>query len=369
MDIDLLSRMVKELILDRDEVTLPGVGTFVTELVPSVFSDKGYTIHPPYRRLYFRQRENGGDTALAELYASSNGISREEAERILIPFLAELKEVLQEKKTIIFPELGRLRATRENNFFFVPDEDLDIYPAGFGLEPISLKTHEETPEEVSQALDGFKSIMEAEAPVAEAAGLAAAAVAAEPETPAEAMATPEAVAAEPETPAEPLSPAPETRKEDYTAPDSAPQQVPAVESPAAQEVELPLEPDEVEARLAAQADSWPASTEEAPAEQPAAEEIPAEQPAIAEEIPAEQSAEAEETPEKTADIQEDTEDISEAANGSHTGKTLLLILLVLVILALIALIAFLVANQLAPDFIKSILYSPEELEILRQFGR
>ena len=364
MDIDLLSRMVKELILDRDEVTLPGVGTFVTELVPSVFSDKGYTIHPPYRRLYFRQRENGGDTALAELYASSNGISREEAERILIPFLAALKEVLQEKKTIIFPELGRLRATRENNFFFVPDEDLDIYPAGFGLEPISLKTHEETPEEVSQALDGFKSIMEAEAPVAEAAGLAAAAVAAaEPETPVEAMATPEAAA---ETPTEPL--APETRKEDYTAPDSAPQQVPAVESPAAQEVELPLEPDEVEARLAAQADSWPASTEEAPAEQPAAEETPAEQPAV-EEIPAEQPVVAEEAPAEIADIQEDTEDIPEAATGSHTGKTLLLILLVLVILALIALIAFLVANQLAPDFVKSILYSPEELEILRQFGR
>ena len=307
------------------------------------------------------------------MYASSNGISREEAERILIPFLAELKEVLQEKKTIIFPELGRLRATRENNFFFVPDEDLDIYPAGFGLEPISLKTHEETPEEVSQALDGFKSIMEAEAPVVEAAGLAAAAVAAEPETPAEVIAAPETPVAATEAPAEPLSPAPETRKEDYTAPDSAPQQVPAVESPAAQEVELPLEPDEVEARLAAQADSWPTSTEEAPAKQPAeTDEIiatPAEQPVIVEEIPAEQPATAEEAPAKIADIQEDTEDIPEAATGSHTGKTLLLILLVLVILALIALIAFLVANQLAPDFIKSILYSPEELEILRQFGR
>ena len=77
----------------------------------------------------------------------------------------------------------------------------------------------------------------------------------------------------------------------------------------------------------------------------------------------------EEAPAEIADIQEDTEDIPEAATGSHTGKTLLLILLVLVILALIALIAFLVANQLAPDFVKSILYSPEELEILRQFGR
>ena len=54
MDIDLLSKMVKELILDNDKVVLPGLGTFVAKVVPSTFSDKGYTINPPYRKLYFR---------------------------------------------------------------------------------------------------------------------------------------------------------------------------------------------------------------------------------------------------------------------------------------------------------------------------
>ena len=39
------------------------------------------------------------------------------------------------------PGLGRLRATRENAFFFVPDEDLDIFPEGVGLRPVSLKSH------------------------------------------------------------------------------------------------------------------------------------------------------------------------------------------------------------------------------------
>ena len=72
MDIDLLSKMVKELILDRDEVTLPGVGTFVAETVPASFSDRGYTINPPYRRLSFRQRQNAEDNCLIELYARSN---------------------------------------------------------------------------------------------------------------------------------------------------------------------------------------------------------------------------------------------------------------------------------------------------------
>ena len=163
MDIDLLSKMVKELILDRDEVTLPGVGTFVAETVPASFSDRGYTINPPYRRLSFRQRQNAEDNCLIELYARSNGIDQQQASRFLLDFLMEMKEVLKQKKSIVFPGLGRLRSTKENNFFFVADEDLDIYPEGFGLEPISLKTHQETPEEVTDAIQKLKAVVMAPA--------------------------------------------------------------------------------------------------------------------------------------------------------------------------------------------------------------
>lgn len=161
MDIDLLARMVKEVVMDHDSVTLPGVGCFVTELVPAAFADRGYTILPPYRRLYFTPKQ-GEDTYLVDLYAKANSVPKADASRILTDFLAEMKEVLKLKKTIIFPGLGRLRATRENHFFFVADEDLDIYPSGFGLEPISLKTHEETTEEVEQAVTSLAEMLTAE---------------------------------------------------------------------------------------------------------------------------------------------------------------------------------------------------------------
>lgn len=159
MDIDLLSKMVKELILDNDRVALPGLGSFVAEVVPSTFSDKGYTINPPYRRLYFRSKPDEG-RELSGFYASTNKVEEDMAERIIKDFVSELKSVLHTKKTVVFPGLGRLRATKENNVFFIADEDLDIYPAGFGLEPISLKTHQETREEVSAALTDLKSILE-----------------------------------------------------------------------------------------------------------------------------------------------------------------------------------------------------------------
>jgi nucleoid DNA-binding protein len=160
MDIDLLAKMVKEAILDHDTVTLPGVGCFVAELVPSTFSDKGYTINPPYRRLYFSPKQ-GGDTYLVDLYARDNEeVDADMATRILTEFLTEMKEVLKVKKTVVFPGLGRLRATRENHFFFVADEDLDIYPEGLGLAPLSLKTHVETPEEVATTVAGLAELIE-----------------------------------------------------------------------------------------------------------------------------------------------------------------------------------------------------------------
>ena len=162
MDIDLLSKMVKELILDKDEVSLPGVGTFVAEMVPSVFSDKGYTINPPYKRLSFRQKGTGDDSLLIGFYAKCNNLDIETASRIIREFLHEMRHVLETRKSIVFPGLGKLRATRENYFFFVADEDLDIYPEGFGLEPISLKTHEETPAEVSATMAALRGILNPE---------------------------------------------------------------------------------------------------------------------------------------------------------------------------------------------------------------
>lgn len=158
MDIDLLSKIIKELIHDCDKITLPGLGAFIAEVVPATFSDRGYTINPPYKRLIFRQGLEE-DSLIVDLYAESNNVSQNDAERILREFLMELKNILFQKKTIIFPGLGRLRATKENNIFFIADEDLDIYPLGFAMEPISLKTNKATSEDVKESVEELASIL------------------------------------------------------------------------------------------------------------------------------------------------------------------------------------------------------------------
>ena len=194
MDIDLLAKMVGDLILEHDEVALPGVGTFVAEMVGASFSDKGFVINPPYRKLSFRQREGDPDL-LIDFYARTNSLDKATASRILSQFLSEMKEILKTKKYIIFPGLGRLRATRENLFFFVPDEDLNIYPEGFGLEPVSLKSHEEVAEiaELTETVDALADIKGTETPES---------VPSAPEIPSDRTKTPESVASAPETPSD-----------------------------------------------------------------------------------------------------------------------------------------------------------------------
>ena len=134
-----MAEMIRELVPCSEEIALPGLGVFVVEEVPAAFSDRGYTVNPPYLRLAFRQKTSE-DNSLVNLYAIRNSISQKEAATILGGFFKRLAAVLRDKKSVTLPGMGRLRATNENIFFFVQNEDIDIYPQGFGLGSISLKT-------------------------------------------------------------------------------------------------------------------------------------------------------------------------------------------------------------------------------------
>ena len=304
MNIDLLSKMVRELILDHDRVTLPGLGTFVAELVPASFSDKGYTINPPYRRLSFRPSKEE-DNLLANLYSRSNNVDEDVAQRIIADFVGEMKEVLQEKKVVVFPALGRLRATRENNFFFVSDEDIDIYPEGFGLAPVSLKTHQETREEVSAAVEELKQIMEAPQP-----------------------------GQMPE-----LQPVPETE------PQPEGQSALASES-----VQVP------------ESETGPTPASE-PESQPASEPKP------------EPAPEPEEGPEAVSESGPAPQPVPETAGESGAPgirsdrrKKIILAVSIPIAAAVLLLLAYILVARLNPEFIDSILYDPEQLEILNYAG-
>ena len=458
MDIDLLAKMIRDVVLEKDEVALPGLGVFVAEFVPASFSDKGFTINPPYKRLTFRQEVNAGDDTLIRMYAEANNIGEDAAARIVNDFLSGLKDILMVRKAVVFPELGKLRATRENNFFFIADENLDIYPEGFGLEPVSLKTHQEAVSEVAETIAGLRSILEPETAsgtdiasesetppasetVLEADSAPESENAAEPEAePVVGAAAASGIALQTESEDEPM----EVAEEGVSGDDAEGESVVETGSEAAEEAvedaagESAEEAAEQAAEQAADgcaegdaeqsgtnaedtmeiaeetaeesAEESAAETELEPAEETAAaEEESAEEPA---EEPAAEAAAATSGPEKDndfgiippLDIQieetdpdaeaapladadlalhpgQDSEPVSqeflseilviednanEPSRSSRFWKTFRIIAVTLAVLAILALAAFIILSRVAPDFIDKILYSPEELDIVRQ---
>ena len=454
MDIDLLAKMIRDVVLEKDEVALPGLGVFVAEFVPASFSDKGFTINPPYKRLTFRQEVNAGDDTLIRMYAEANNIGEDAAARIVNDFLSGLKDILMVRKSVVFPELGKLRATRENNFFFIADENLDIYPEGFGLEPVSLKTHQEAVSEVAETIAGLRSILEPETAsgtdiasesetppasetVLEADSAPESGNAGEPEVgPVVVAAAASGIALQTESEDEPM----EVAEEGVLGDDAEGESVVETGSEAAEEAaeDAVGESAEEAAEQAADgcaegdaeqsgtnaedtmeiaeetaeesAEESAAETESEPAEETAAaEEESAEEPA---EEPAAEAAAATSGPEKDndfgiippLDIQieetdpdaeaapladadlalhpgQDSEPVSqeflseilviednanEPSRSSRFWKTFRIIAVTLAVLAILALAAFIILSRVAPDFIDRILYSPEELDIVRQ---
>lgn len=300
MDIQQLSTMVRDLVLQQDKVVVPGLGVFCAELVPASFSDRGYTLNPPYRKLSF---EAEGPSAVPRQEDSRYLVKAEAAE--LQQCIASLRSELQSSKCVELPLLGKLRLTTSGELYFIADPDLDIYPDAFGLHPVSMKNHD------PQISEAALSALDIDTPMIEP--------------------TPQPESAQP---------APQSEAPQAPAPQPAPE---------ATALEQPASP-------AAEASPQTTATEQPAAEQPAgpAPEAPkrVDEPAVEPQAPAE--APQTSIPEENT-MQEDT------AKKKHPAlKVIGIVILVL----MLAMIAFRLLALIAPDFIDSILYTEEELRLL-----
>lgn len=197
MNVDLLSGLLQKLLVDHDCVSLGKLGSFICINEGATFTQQGYTLLPPQRKIVFREQQTE-DTLLRDALSEEHALSIQDAEEIIVTFLEELRDHLSRKKVVELPDFGLLRATKENNFFFVPFEGNIVDKENFALEPLSLKVTipvvEEDPEP-QQPIEPQPAAPEQTA---------------EPEQPAESLdpqPAPELESAAPEQPADP-QPAP-----------------------------------------------------------------------------------------------------------------------------------------------------------------
>jgi len=235
-DVDIFASCLKDLLLENDVVAVPGLGSFMTRLMPASFADLGRTINPPYRKLSFRASSQG-DTDIFVSHLATLLPADQDAGEWLAAFVAGFKEELDKTKRVALAALGEMRATAQNDYFFVASDDLDIYPEGMGLEPVTIKTSTlMEPEPEAQAKEENDEIFEL---ASEDDMSPSDSGQQEPEPETENTAGPEAEAepadAGDEEPALELAPEtdpenePEPEKEPATAPDKEPETVPVHE--------------------------------------------------------------------------------------------------------------------------------------------
>ena len=148
MDISLFSKCVKDLIVENDRVDVPYLGSFTAEMLPATYSDRQTTIHPPYRKMSFHKENISLEQGrmLLEKVMKESDVSLDQAGVELGWCLSRLSSELEGHKSCKLPGLGVMRANARNEFFFVPDDHLDIWPDGVGFEPISIKVSEKEQE-------------------------------------------------------------------------------------------------------------------------------------------------------------------------------------------------------------------------------
>ena len=151
MEIRLFAKCIKDLIVENDRVDVPYLGAFTAELMPATYSDRQTTIHPPYRKMSFHKCEVSlaEGRLLLDKVRRELGVNLDQAGVELGWCLSRLNSELEGRKRCALPGLGMMRANARNEFFFVPDDDLDIWPDGIGFEPIAIKMpKDEMPDQV-----------------------------------------------------------------------------------------------------------------------------------------------------------------------------------------------------------------------------
>ena len=317
------SNLLKQLLSEHNIVALPGMGYFEMKDIPSEIINNGTAITPPCRKIVFESSSECVNNLLAEAYANEKGIGVKEAEAEVIEFLKEFKKRLINKGEAEIPYFGSVCYGEAGSFVFKADPIFDVEADSYCLETISLKVNSE--------LNGGEAISASEAVEMESFDIELV-----DEPVAEQVSETESV---PEPVSEPVS---ESVSE--PAPESASEQA---SEPAELESELVVEP--VEEPVVEPVD--------APVVEQAAELV---EPVI--ESAEENELESAVEPESIPAVQEV---VKESVKQKQVNKVLIAIGVVVALLVVCIILLFVFKEQLMP-MLEKLLYSPEELEVLRQ---
>ncbi|MBO7471389.1 MAG: SPOR domain-containing protein [Bacteroidaceae bacterium] len=140
-----LSTHIEYLLLHRDEVSVPGLGTFTVREMSSKRVDEECIFLPPYRTVSFKwnELETGEDFILS--FSKLHNLSRNDSRMMCVEYVDELLQTLEEDGTVSFGSMGYMTRNAETGQVnFIPQQSGIASPSYYGLDavPFAKLSHE-----------------------------------------------------------------------------------------------------------------------------------------------------------------------------------------------------------------------------------
>ncbi len=151
MNID-VSSSIFDLLHEKEEVNIPGLGSFSAHYKPAVVDQVQGQLHPPAKELQFNGNMVVNDGFLVQYIEENSEISPVDAEKAIREYVRGIKAALERKEIVTFPGMGRLYLDFEGNYKFLPDTT-NFNTDSYGLPSVEASpvAHREKPDYTTRA--------------------------------------------------------------------------------------------------------------------------------------------------------------------------------------------------------------------------
>jgi cell division protein FtsN/nucleoid DNA-binding protein len=139
-----LADYLSELLVQRDEVSIPGLGYFERVRINGYYNDQDAKFYPPGHQVKFMPGEKDDDT-FTEYIAGKKSISLASSKYFTEKFVSKLREDAAEG-SVAFSDLGSFQ-TEDGQLVFKPNDKVGNDPSFYGFEPIATNKTAQTPGE------------------------------------------------------------------------------------------------------------------------------------------------------------------------------------------------------------------------------
>ncbi|MCG8328221.1 MAG: HU family DNA-binding protein [Chitinophagales bacterium] len=120
MQVD-IGQYIGALLYTHDTVSIPGLGSFVSDYQASTVDPVQGELAPPAKAIKFNRNLSIDDGLLVNYISQQEKISQQEASQLLSAYIDKIKGAIEEREIVSFSGLGRLYKDYEGHYQFLAD--------------------------------------------------------------------------------------------------------------------------------------------------------------------------------------------------------------------------------------------------------